>query len=353
MPAIPSADDQVAFLGKLQRLLAEGDFQATYKYALLVALADLAVEHGTDDERGLDLSVRQIGARFIEFYWRHAAPYGVGRADAMPGVLVQNKGVQAAVISAILAFRAQTGIVTELKARSHPAYAALLSEVSDTVSKQPLNFLQNFGGSTDAFLYERSGRGQIRLKIGVTFHLRRYHALIQDLVRSRWLGFIRANRVNRSILGEADDLEEFLFETSRRSLALMGEGLRKLEGALCFYCRQSLREADVDHFVPFVHYARDLAHNFVLAHPECNRSKSDTLAGKDHLERWLERIEMRRDAIAEIGIDAGIVVDAAVCRRVAAWGYDNAAMAGGQAWLRARLYEPIDVSYGWLFAVGR
>lgn len=343
--AIPSAEDQVAFLGKLQRLLAEGDFQATYKYALLASLADLAVEHGADDERPLELSIRQIGARFIEFYWRHAAPYGVGRADAMPGVLVQNKGVQAAVISNILAFRDRTGIVTELQARSHPAYADLLSEVSDTVSKQPLNFLQNFGGATDEFLYERAGRGRIRLKIGIAFHLRRYHALIQDLVRSRWLGFIRANKLNRTILGEADDLEESLFETSRRSLGLMEQGLRKLEGAVCFYCKQSLREAEVDHFVPFVHYARDLAHNFVLAHPECNRSKSDTLAGKEHLERWLERLEVRRDAIAQVGIDAGIVVDPMVCRRVAAWGYDNAAMAGGQGWIRPQQYEPMDASY--------
>lgn len=337
------------FLSNVQRLLAEGDFQATYKYALLAALADLAVELGADDERTLELTVRQIGARFIEFYWRHATPYGVGRAETTPGVLVQNKGVQAAVVTGILEFRQRTGMVTELKARTHPGYAALVSDISDTVSKQPLNFLQNFGGSTNEFLYERAGRGKIRLKVGVSFHLRRFHALIQDLVRSRWLGFIRANKLNRAILGDADDLELFLFETSRRTLALMSEGLRKLEGAFCFYCKESLREADVDHFVPFVHYARDLAHNFVLAHPECNRSKSDTLAGKHHLERWLERLEVRRDAIGQIGLDAGIVVDPNVCRRVAAWGYDNAAMAGGQAWLHARLYEPIDASYRQLF----
>lgn len=346
---IPSAEDQVAFLSKVQRLLTEGDFQATYKYALLASLADLAVEHGADDARELELTVRQIGARFIEFYWRQAAPYGVGRADAAPGVLVQNKGVQAAVISDILVFRKRAGIVTELTARERPGYAALLSAVSDTVSKQPLNFLQNFGGSTDEFLYERAGRGRIRLKAGVAFHLRRYHALIQDLVRSRWLGFIRANKLNHAILGETDDLEAFLFETSRRSLAVIEDGLRKLEGAVCFYCHDPLQEAEVDHFVPFVSYARDLAHNFVLAHPKCNRSKSDTLAGKEHLYRWLERLEVRRDALAEIGSEAGIVVDPVVCRRVAAWGYENAAMASGQAWLRARHYEPIDASYLLLF----
>jgi hypothetical protein len=153
-----SAAAQVEFLAKLQRLLAEGDFQATYKYALLGALADLAVEHGADDDAPLALSVRQLGARFIEFYWRHALPYGNGRSGAVPGVLVQNKGSQAKVISCLVAFRAQTGATSASQARAHPAYADLLTQVSDTVSKQPLQFLQNFGGSTDALLYERGAR---------------------------------------------------------------------------------------------------------------------------------------------------------------------------------------------------
>ena len=35
---------EISFLRKLQRLLAEGDFVATYKFALLKALADLCLE---------------------------------------------------------------------------------------------------------------------------------------------------------------------------------------------------------------------------------------------------------------------------------------------------------------------
>ena len=45
---IPSADQQLGFLSKLQRLFAEGDFTATYKYALLIAMADLAIEVSDD-----------------------------------------------------------------------------------------------------------------------------------------------------------------------------------------------------------------------------------------------------------------------------------------------------------------
>jgi hypothetical protein len=152
------------------------------------------------------------------------------------------------------------------------------------------------------------------------------------------------------ILGEADDLENFLFATSRQSLLVMAAGLRKLDGPSCFYCAGTLTAGDVDHFVPFSQYPRDLAHNFVLAHPSCNRSKSATLAARPHLERWLERLELRSDALAEIGQAAGLVVDAQVSRQIAAWGYMSAIASGGSAWLAAARYEPIDKSYSGCFA---
>ena len=45
----PSDTQQLAFLAKIQRMLEEGQFTATYKFALLVALTDIAVERGRDD----------------------------------------------------------------------------------------------------------------------------------------------------------------------------------------------------------------------------------------------------------------------------------------------------------------
>jgi hypothetical protein len=40
---IPTPEEQVQFLRNIQRLLAEGLFVASYKFALVHALADLAV----------------------------------------------------------------------------------------------------------------------------------------------------------------------------------------------------------------------------------------------------------------------------------------------------------------------
>ena len=48
----PTSDEQIAFLVKLQRLLDEGAFVAWYKFALLLALADLSIEHGDDAGEG-------------------------------------------------------------------------------------------------------------------------------------------------------------------------------------------------------------------------------------------------------------------------------------------------------------
>ena len=346
---LPSAEAQLVFLGKLQRIFTESDFTATYKFALLIALADLAVELGADDGEELTVSIRQIAERFIQLYWRHALPYGTGRANTSPGILVQSNGVQAAVVSAITAFQTRHGAATPQLARALPEYQALLRSVAQTVSAQPLNYLQNFGGLSDAFLYERAGAGKVKLKPGVAYCLRRFQPMVQQLTRSHWVEHIKRNRRNAGILGQADDLEDFLFAASRQSLLAMSQGLRKLDGAQCFYCAQALKEADVDHFVPFSHYPRDLAHNFVLAHPTCNRSKSDTLAAGPHLERWLQRIGRHADAISEIAMTAGMLADAQVSLKIAAWGYTTAIARGGSAWVSLARYETIDQCYSAYF----
>lgn len=49
----PTAEAQIQFVVNVQRLLDEGLFTASYKFALLLALADLSVEHG--DESGAPL----------------------------------------------------------------------------------------------------------------------------------------------------------------------------------------------------------------------------------------------------------------------------------------------------------
>ncbi len=62
----PSEREQLTFLTNLQRLLSEGQFVATYKYALLLALSDMAVEQGDDSGQSLLICTRHIAEKFIQ-----------------------------------------------------------------------------------------------------------------------------------------------------------------------------------------------------------------------------------------------------------------------------------------------
>ena len=87
-----SATSELDFLRKIQRLLSEGEFVATYKFALLQALADLSVEQPLFLKRGkgLKISVESIAEKFIEYYWRQAIPYAPDLGHE--GILRQNTG---------------------------------------------------------------------------------------------------------------------------------------------------------------------------------------------------------------------------------------------------------------------
>ena len=116
MISTPSAQEQLDFLTKIQRLFNESDFSSTYKYALLISLADLAVELGKDDNSPLELTNRQIAERFIELYWQQTTPYKTSEAN-QSGILFQNNGSQAAIIKAIHDFRQQNNCNTSESAQ--------------------------------------------------------------------------------------------------------------------------------------------------------------------------------------------------------------------------------------------
>lgn len=333
MPAAPTAESQVAFLGDIERLLSEGQYTATYKYALLVALADLAVQHGTDDGSELDLPVSAIAEKFIELYWRQSLPYGSAVADGAFNVLIQNTGRQAAIVTAVGMLRQRYRTLTD--AKRSPSWAAALRRTADLLETMPLWRLQRLRQGTLECLYARSPQPSfIRLKPGVAANLRRFHGLAIRLAQSEWLRFIQSLPANASLLGPTSDLGEFLFGAERAALRRMVEPLADIQHGQCLYCGRRTTTGDVDHFIPWSRYPRDLAHNLVLAHKECNRRKSDLLAAEPHLERWLLRNADFGNEIGQAGADAGIVVDREGALSIAAWAYGHCEQLGASVWLQ-------------------
>jgi len=102
---MPTPESQIAFLTNLQRLLSEGSFVSTYKYALLMALADIAVERGNDDDRPLDIPTMLTAEKFVDYYWRQSAPFVSAQETQNLGVLRQNTGKQAGIILVLIEAR--------------------------------------------------------------------------------------------------------------------------------------------------------------------------------------------------------------------------------------------------------
>jgi hypothetical protein len=355
---------QVEMLLKLQRVLADGQFTASYKFALLQALADLAVERGDDSGDAMVVPVAAIAEKFVQYYWRHVVPYtplsfSSAGADASVAadtteplthpMLRQSTQPKVVILGEIdAAYRRHGGSLRAARAAER-TWRALVAQVTRAVCAQPLWKLQTVGDHQDPFLYENAG-GRVRsieLRPGVAFTLRRFHGLIQELVRGAWLQFVRGLKGNQSLLGQSVDLYEFLFGSERSALAVYLDILHEIQRGTCFYCGRALgARPHVDHFVPWSRYPSDLAHNFVLADDKCNDSKTSRLADVPHLERWCERNELMGPMLREAFDVRGLLHDINASRAITRWAYALAADSDSPVW-RSREERGVSLDPRW------
>ena len=86
----PTPDEQIQFLANLQRLLDEGQFVASYKFALLLWLADLSVEKRDDTGSPLTLDtddfIRLLRAHDLPRSGRSSSITTGGRPSHIPPV---------------------------------------------------------------------------------------------------------------------------------------------------------------------------------------------------------------------------------------------------------------------------
>jgi hypothetical protein len=309
-------NDAVALAEKVVALLGEGQFTATYKYAVLLGLMDLCLEKTARDGAAPDVvTTRELAERVVEIYWPHCVPF---HQPDSPGVLRQSLGgrnSQAEIIRLIMAFRDEadqlrSGTPARARLAAGARYRKLVDDVEWKLIEMPLPRLQRFGGRVDRFLYRigwdealrlgevrRYQRGQggtfdnrLLLAPGVGDGLVTLNGLLRPLIQRQW-----AARVARMNDLEEARLESFLFGRARISLEPVRGGLQEIQRGRCFYCDDvlgggSATGPQVDHFIPWSRYPNDAIENLVVAHDRCNARKSDFLAASDHVGRWCSRM---------------------------------------------------------------
>ena len=307
-----SAGDErgaIGFAEKMLELLDEGRYTATYKYAVLLALLDLCLEctraSGAPPEV---LTTQQIAEKIVEIYWPHTVPFA---SRAEPGILRQNSGGQAEIVSVILRFRARHAPDASVpcwqsRLASPSVYERLVGMVEWKLIEMPLPRLQMMGQALDPFIYdiywdtrvrrrdvkhEATGHAgfdnRVLLKPHVGEYLLQLNGLLRPLIQRRWASMVaQFNRL------EDSRLEAFLFGVDRVLTAKVRAGLWDMQRGRCFYCDARVTDpstGQVDHFVPWSRYPDDSLDNLVVADTACNSFKSNSLAAAPHVVRWARR----------------------------------------------------------------
>jgi 5-methylcytosine-specific restriction endonuclease McrA len=313
-----SERDLVAFAERVLALLDQGSFVATYKYAVLLALMDLCLEktnrHGNAPD---SVTTRELAEKVVELYWPQTAEF---RGQT----LRQNSGRQARILTDIARFRASLGDPStplDRARRQAPAgFERLVRDVEWTLILMPLPRLQVLGGETERLLYhigwgleiERTRRvvveyqrtrtgfdNRILLFPKVGDHLVMLNGLLRPLIHRAWSAMVaQLNGLDES------RLESFLFGIDRAQLKAVRPGLLELQHGRCFYCGGPLtRQAEVDHFIPWVRYPDNGIENLVVADDRCNGAKRDFLAAGEHVTRWTGRNRAAANSLTEIAQD--------------------------------------------------
>jgi 5-methylcytosine-specific restriction endonuclease McrA len=343
MTGVPSAESQIVFLKKIQTLFDDSSFNATYKYALLITLTDLAIEHGDDSGNPLELKGELITTRFAEIYWPQIKKYSTGINGTTADVLVQNRGKQAKIINTLLSIQKQLGINDFSKVINHTLWQKKIGAITQTVWNNPVLYLQE---DSNQFLYPYSkDKTKLTLTAEAAYCLRKFSEFIIQYAKQGWVNHIKANNANQDIIEPKDDLVSFLFDSNKSDLTKLTPYLIEHQHGKCFYCSKSVvKKSDVDHFIPWKKYPRNIAQNLVLSCPGCNRSKSDMLAAKIHLQKWVAEI-LPNDERSSFIASQGFISDRDCSTKVAHWAYQNAATAQGNTWVRPKCSEVIGLDF--------
>ncbi|WP_076411496.1 HNH endonuclease domain-containing protein [Shewanella sp. UCD-KL12] len=374
---VVDAQKQVNFIAYLQRLLVEGEFNATYKFALLHALADICIERPINNKfrssshsSGMQniqqnvIIIDELVEKFIELYWQHSLPYMSGEKCQVPTILLQNSGSQSALINNLAYYREQ-GIRTLSQLKKNDNWGKLMSQTRRTLKEGPLWRLQLLAGKEECYFYPHTGNNkQIVLNPDIAYCFRRFHDLVVSLARSHWTQKVCSLLPNQSLIGGQGDLSDFLFGCSRKSLFKARPVLYDIQKGRCFYCNKSINEdelaitkneiadtsrgsrqkmmPEVDHFIPRARYPNDLAHNFVLAHGKCNKAKSDHLAAEEHKDRWFEQNIILNSSELTERLQPYFNCDQHRTEAIATWAYKQAAHNGSMLWLKGKSFEVFD-----------
>jgi hypothetical protein len=315
-----SGDDAmqpVYLLERLQDLLRESRYTTTYKFALLHALCDLALEMSPESSQ---LPLQRVAERIIELYWQQILPFSPPQADRSISLRMSTTP-QAVAITLVRQLHARhQGRLSA--ARSSGRMREYSQSMLDVLKRDVLRRLQPTGSTPLLYRVPITG-DNLDLLPGVPDTLRRFNGLLTDMIQSRWAAWVE--RVNPAIAGN-DALRQHLFIPDRDTLRSVVPAMLDIQQGRCFYshARITARGAHVDHFLPWSVTHNNSVGNLVLATAQANLAKRDRLPSKAKFRSWKQRNAEYSTELMRIASETGLPWQPDALTQLASWLYQRA-----------------------------
>lgn len=247
---------------------------SSYKYGFLKAILDNL--YNVDED--LKLTFDQLFSKFAEIYWnlilKHKLQQQAKKVTYLEQILHE----------AITKYN----LPEEIPYESIPSQAMV--DISYQVKKRCKKYVVGaLFEDTKRLFYSFSKKGEwIQLNGQMYEFICKHKVAIEKMNYYEWARFLE--RINTG--SEVDHLLSKIDQSAKRSnLSYYRDILFNEFENECFYCGKkiSLKQVEVDHFIPWSFIKNDNLWNFVLACPECNKRKRDKLADKKFLFDLIER----------------------------------------------------------------
>lgn len=287
-------------------VLDRGSATGTNKFALLLALIELAPELGRERAVSSDLLARKV----VEIHWDHTRPWD---GEVLQQVTSPNRTLSALTAIGILKKSLSARIRHQPWELAEPRIPEqhlrkCLQKVRRDLWRNPIKKLQVLPGLHAEFLYRLDGQSILLLEDAVEALLK-FGPVLRPLIESRFVSHvIKANpRLRAGDLGL--QIHEHLFGEARHMPPIeVRQALWEIQEGRCFYTREriprpSAREGTttLDHVIPWSRQRLSLLDNFAVSKSSANYAKSNLLLGRALLDRWVDHLVSHDLSRREIG----------------------------------------------------
>jgi hypothetical protein len=266
-------------------VLDEGSATATNKFAVLLALIDLAPRLGDSNE----IKIEEIAELLLELQWNHTDPFHGKVAPRQ----VTSRNIEAPVtiqqISILRKSLDQPYNFTQAKAKiSKQTWISSIKAIAQMLKKNPLRKLQNINSKNFEFLYPIDfSKNTLKLYPEAKHDLIEYGGVLRQLVETRFIRFVAMTNFKTD---DYSDLENYLFGADRFMPANeMRRDLYDLQKGKCVYSGEKLsrEKFHVDHVIPWSKVRISHIQNFLLTTPKLNSEKTNLLLSEDLVAKWV------------------------------------------------------------------